>query len=184
MGKHDSTKSADNKFKINSHDFFVPVIVMVVLCILIVATFHDKEADSQLADVADMKQAAPAADTKAVTAIHPKAPEVANASLKTMHTSAIADQSITRDQASAAQATDAAGTADADVMSPAQNSLTAGIGRTVTNPAIYTASTGKPAADQNAPDRDDRSSSGSAKQVPSADRRQTVSYTHLRAHET
>ncbi|MBT8129692.1 MAG: hypothetical protein KJP10_06855, partial [Gammaproteobacteria bacterium] len=37
---------------------------------------------------------------------------------------------------------------------------------------IYTASTDKPAADQNAPDRNDPSSSGSAKQAPSADRRQ------------
>ena len=172
ISKHDSAKSADTKFKINPHDFFVPVIVMVVLCILIVATFHDREAGSQLAGVADTEQVAPAADTKALTAIHSKAPEVADTSSKTMHTTSISDQSIPRDQAVAAQAADGANTADADVMSLAQNLRSAGIGGTVTNPAKHTTSTGKPTADQNAPDRDDPASSGSAKQAPAADRRQ------------
>ena len=151
ISKHDSAKSADTKFKINPHDFFVPVIVMVVLCILIVSTFQDREAGSQLAGVADTEQAAPAADTKAAIAIHPKAPEVADASLKTMHTTSIANQSISRAQALAAQAADGEDTTEAEVINPAQNSQSAGISGTVTNPAIHTASTGKPVADQNAP---------------------------------
>jgi hypothetical protein len=172
MSKHDSNKSADKKSAVNLDDLFVPVIVTVVVCIVVLSAFDDKETGSQLAGVADKEQAAPATDTTAVTAIHPKAPEVADASLKTMHTTAIADQSIPRDLAAAAQAADGAGTADADVISPAQNSLTAGIDGTVANPAIHTASTGKPAADQNAPDRDDPANNGSGKQVPVADGRQ------------
>jgi hypothetical protein len=172
MSMHDSAKSADTKFKINPHDFFVPVIVMVVLCILIVSTFQDREAGSQLAGVADKEQAVPAADTKAVTAIHPKASDVADASNKTINKTATSGQLIPGDEALAAQSPDDADTTDTDVMSPAQNSQSADIGGTVTNPAIHTASTGKPAADQNAPDRDDPASSGSATQAPAADRRQ------------
>ena len=180
MGKHHSTTSADNKFKININNCFVPVIIMVVLCILIVATFSDKEPGSQLAGDADTQQTSPAAYTTAVTGIHPEASEVADASLKSMHTAAIADQSMPRDQAVATQTEDDEDIADAEVMSPAQRSTTADIDGAVANLARHTAPTGKPATDQNAPDRDDPAASGSGRHLPAVDRRQV---THTRPYQ-
>lgn len=174
MGKHDSTKSADNKFKINPHDFFVPVIVMVVLCILIVATFHDNDPGDRLTGVADMEQAVAATDTTAVTAIHLKTPEVAVAPLRARQTTAISNQTIPHDQAIATQAVDDAETADADLMSLAQTSTTVSIDGAVANPARNAAPSGKQATDENAPDRDRPASSGSGKQTASAHRRQVT----------
>jgi hypothetical protein len=160
MSKHDSVKSADTKLRINPHDFFVPVIVMVVLCILVVATFHSKEPGSPFAGVADTGQTdKPAVDTTAVTAIDLKAPEVADASVETMKTTAISDQLIPHDQTAAAESADDA--ADADMMSPAQTSKIAGIDEVNSNPASSTASTNKLAADENTSYLGDTDGSGS-----------------------
>jgi hypothetical protein len=176
MSDHGSVKSADTKYRINTHDYFVPAIVMVVLCILIVATFHGKEAGNHADGVADTTQTdKPAANKTAVTAIHLKALDVADASNKAINKTATSGQLIRGDAALAAPSVnDADTTADADVMSPAQTAIRAGNDRAVADPAIHTASTDKPAADQNAPDREDPASSGSAKQAPAADRRQVT----------
>jgi hypothetical protein len=151
MSKHDSTTSANTKFSINPHDYFVPLIVIVVLCILIVATFHGYEPDRQLADVADTDQVRkPAADATAVAAIDLKVSETADASVKTMNTTATANQIIPDDQTEATETADDEDTADADLMSPAHNLTTAGIGASVANPANNTTSTDKLAADEDA----------------------------------
>ena len=174
MSKHDSVKSADTKFRINTHDYFVPAIVMVVLCILFVATFHEKNTSDHADGVADITQAEkPAVKKTAVTTIHANSPEVADASIKTMPVTTISEPSIPRDQDVTTQTSVSADTADADLNSPAQNSLTAGIDGTVTKPAMHTTSTGKPAADQNAPDRDPANKE-SVRQAPAADRRQAA----------
>lgn len=174
MSKHDSTNSADNKSRINPHDFFVPVIVIVVLSILIVATFHANEPGSQLASVADTEQAEAAGDTKTVASNHAKSPEVTDASLKTMDKTASSDQSIPRDQAVAAQAVDHADTADTDVISRAQTSTTAGLDGADANTAKQAASTGKLPTDENTPDLDESASSGSGIHAASTDRRQVT----------
>jgi len=171
MSEYGSVKSADTKFRINAHDYFVPAIVMVVLCILIVATFHDKEAGSHADSVADTRQAdKPAADKTTVNAIQLKAPDVADVSNKTINKTATSARLIAGDVALAPQSVDDA--ADADGSSPAQTSIGAGINGAVAKPGKHSASTGKPATDENVSYTGDPESIGSGIHVPLADKHQ------------
>lgn len=173
MSEYGSVKSADTKFRINAHDYFVPAIVMVVLCILIVATFHDKEAGSHADSVADTRQAdKPATDKTTVTAIQLKAPDVADVSNRTINKTATSAQLVAGDAALAVQSVDDADTTDAVVLSPAQSSIKAGINGAVAKPGKHTASTGKPATDENVSYTGDPESIGSGMHAPLADKRQ------------
>ena len=173
MSAHGSVKSADTKFRINAHDYFVPAIVTVVLCILLVATFHDKETGSHADDIADTRQAdKPAADTTAVNSIQMNSVEVSDVPNKSINKTAASAQLVPGNADLAAQSVDAAGPADADVLSPAQTSTRAGTDGSVANPAKHTAPTGKPATDENVADTGAPASIGSGIHAPLADKRQ------------
>lgn len=172
MSEHGSVKSADKKFRIDTHDFFVPAIVMVVLCILIVATFHDKEAGSHPAVIADTGPAGkPAADKTAETAIHLQAADIADASNQTISDTATPGQLVPGDAALAAQSVDDVNTADTDVRKPTETSTEAGNESAAASPAKHTASTGKPANDENVSYTGDPASTGSEIHAPLADPR-------------
>ena len=49
MSERDSTPSSDNNNDSNTHEYFVPIVMLIVLSIVIVATFYDKELDNLFA---------------------------------------------------------------------------------------------------------------------------------------
>jgi hypothetical protein len=173
MSEHDSTTSSNSKFSINPYDYFVPLIVTVVLCILVVATFHEKEPDRQLAGLADRVQALKSpSDATAATTINLRVSDVVDAPGKTVNPTATADQLTPDDQTAAARHADGADTADTDVMSPAQRQTSTSIDRAAANLARNTVSTGKPATDQYISESDDTDGTGSGSRAPSADKDQ------------